>query len=369
MTHKEFAAWQAFKESDFIVHQLSELKKECDSAGIPLKDVKHYWYKSKKFSIFAKDDGRRIEDIFNRFESIVENYSGGISRTIDFTPNKDHKALKVTTTDDHVGLDPNPKGKSLFGYEYNAEVYKDSMDRVYNSIMKEFHTHGKFDFLLLDNLGDQEDGWQGLTTRGGHDLPQNMSADEVFDLVVDTKVNLIINLAESGVANKIISRKCVNDNHSGDFGHVINKAIAKIVNMLYDKEFVEVESLKRFMEHRTYGKHCFILTHGKDEEHMRSGLPLHLNNKTINYINDYIDFYELDRKSDFIHVDKGDLHQVSYDKVKKFDYRNYMSFCPPSSWQQTNFGDGYSGYSVQVVPKFTNEISHTDYFLDYKKVT
>ena len=44
-----------------------------------------------------------------------------------------------------------------------------------------------------------------------------------------------------------------------------------------------------------------------------------------------------------------------------------MSFAPPSSWVQHNFGDSYSGYSIQVIPKNTNEISHTDYFLDYKK--
>lgn len=44
-----------------------------------------------------------------------------------------------------------------------------------------------------------------------------------------------------------------------------------------------------------------------------------------------------------------------------------MSFAPPSSWCQINFGDSYSGYSIQVVPKYSNEISHTDYFLDYKK--
>ena len=368
MSAKEYAAWQAFKESDFVVEQLSLLKQECDKAGIPLKDVRHYWYKSKLFSIFAKNEDSQIEDIFERFEGLVDKYAGGEKRQIPKGEKKNKKALKVTTTDDHVGLEPNPKGKSLFEYEYNADVYRQSMDKVYQSVMKEYDTHGRFDFLLLDNLGDQEDGWQGKTTRAGHDLPQNMSADEVFDVVVDTKVNMIIQLAESGVADKIISRKCVNDNHSGDFGHIINKAVAKIINLIYDKNFVEVETLTKFMEHRFYGDHCFILTHGKDEEHMRSGLPLHLNDKTINYINDYIDFYELKRKSKYIHVDKGDLHQIGFDKVKRFDYRNYMSFCPPSGWQQTNFGDGYSGYSVQVVPKFNNEIAHTDYFLDYKKV-
>lgn len=38
-------------------------------------------------------------------------------------------------------------------------------------------------------------------------------------------------------------------------------------------------------------------------------------------------------------------------------------------WVQHNFGDCYSGYSIQVIPKYENEISHTDYFFDYKKLT
>jgi hypothetical protein len=99
---------------------------------------------------------------------------------------------------------------------------------------------------------------------------------------------------------------------------------------------------------------------------MFKGLPLKLDDRTINYINDYIRFYDI--KSKYIHVEKGDLHQIGYNKCNTFDYRNFMSFAPPSSWVQHNFGDCYSGYSIQVIPKFENEISHTDYFLDYKKI-
>ena len=135
---------------------------------------------------------------------------------------------------------------------------------------------------------------------------------------------------------------------------------------MYSKDVVEVDILSRFLEHRTYGKHCFILTHGKDKNQMNRGLPVILNDKAMRLLNDYIDHYEID--SNYIHVEKGDLHQIGYQKTKKFDYRNFMSFAPPSSWIQHNFGDSYSGYSIQVIPKFDNEISHTDYFLDYKKV-
>lgn len=365
LTDKEFDLWKTIRDNDFIVEQLSLLQQECDQAGIPVSDVKHYWYKSDRFSIFAKNPENPVNEVIDRFDELVQKYSSEKITPIERERGEHKRAIKATTTDDHVGLEPNPDGNALFQYEYNADIYRKSMDRVFNSIMDKFETYGKFDFLLLDNLGDQEDGWHGETVRGGHELPQNMTAGEVFDTVVDKKVNQITNLANAGVADKIILRKCVNDNHSGDFGYLINKAIQKIINGIFQTDYVEIQHLKRFMEHRFYGDHCFILTHGKDKKHMRSGLPLKLNDKTKNFISEYIEHYGIDSK--YIHVEKGDLHQIGYDKTPLFDYRNYMSFAPPSAYQQTNYGDSYAGYSIQVIPKYSNEIAHTNYFLEYRK--
>lgn len=341
--------------------------------------VKHLWHEvrdengKKKGNLFIKnplykdEDVESVKDIIETSISNVLKRFNSLKDSYTITSDKSNKkALKVTISDDHVGLEPNPDNNSLFNYEYNADIYDKSYQKVFDSIVKEYNTHGKFDLLLLDNLGDEQDGWNGLTTRGGHKLPQNMTNAEVFETCVDVKVKLITSLVKNNIANKIILRKVVNDNHSGDFGHTINIAVKKIINLLYSSDVVEVETLTKFLEHRIYGKHCFILTHGKDSKNMFKGLPLQLNDKTINYINDYINFYNI--KSEFIHVEKGDLHQIGYNKCNTFDYRNFMSFAPPSSWVQHNFGDCYSGYSIQVIPKNTNEISHTDYFLDYKKI-
>lgn len=347
----------------------TKIKDVADNHGVDVSDIKHLWIKDKESSLFVKNPDFQVKDFIEQvsasFEDILSKYTSGIRKPIKTHKIDVKKAIKITTSDDHIGLEPNPGGDSLYQYEYGADVYKASMDKVFNSVIKERDTHGKFDILLLDNLGDQEDGWNGKTTRGGHDLPQNMTNAEVFDCVVDTKVNMICNLVEANAANHIILRKVVNDNHSGDFGLIINKAVEKIINRIYSSDVVKIEHLTKFIEHRTYGKHCFLLTHGKDKKQMFKGLPLNLDPKTINYINDYINFYNID--SPYIHVEKGDLHQVGYQKCSTFDYRNFMSFAPPSSWVQHNFGNSYSGYSIQVVPKDNNEISHTDYFLDYTK--
>lgn len=340
--------------------------------------AKHLWKEirgedgKKKGNVFIKNPfykDKESEEIVYIIEKSIDNVIKRHSKskkTFKFNDLKNNKkALKVTISDDHVGLEPNPNGNSLFNYEYNAKIYNKSYVKVFNSVLKEFNTHGRFDILLLDNLGDEQDGWNGLTTRGGHKLEQNMTNQEVFETCIDTKVTFIKSLIKNNVAKKIILRKVVNDNHSGDFGHTINIAVKKIINLLYSKDLVEVETLTKFLEHRIYGDHCFILTHGKDAKMMFKGLPLQLNDKTINFINDYIRHYDI--KSKYIHVEKGDLHQIGYNKCNTFDYRNFMSFAPPSSWVQHNFGDCYSGYSIQVIPKNSNEISHTDYFLDYKK--
>lgn len=349
------------------------LKNASSNLQVDYTNVKHLWLKTKNESVFVKNPDykepellettkhleKAIDKVLNKFKK--EDYI--------FYPNQHEsnlKAIKITISDDHVGLEPNPNDNGLFKYKYNAEIYANSYEKVFNSVIKEFRTHGKFDLLLLDNLGDEQDGWNGFTTRGGHALPQNMTNAEVFETCIDVKVKMIKSLVENNIANKIILRKVTNDNHSGDFGHTINLAVKKIINLIYSNDIVEVETLTQFLEHRIYGDHCFILTHGKDTKQMFKGLPLKLDEKTINFINDYLRFYDINSK--YVHVEKGDLHQIGYNKCNTFDYRNFMSFAPPSSWVQHNFGDCYSGYSIQVIPKFENEISHTDYFLDYKKL-
>jgi hypothetical protein len=348
-------------------------KEVAKKVGVENTSQKMIWFKTKDFSVRADNPDYlppEIPKITQHLEKAIDKVLSKFNKEYYiFCPNQHEsnlKAIKVTISDDHVGLEPNPNNNGLFKYEYNAEIYTNSYEKVFNSVLKEFRTHGKFDLLLFDNLGDEQDGWNGLTTRGGHELPQNMTNAEVFETCIDTKVKIIKSLVENNIANKIILRKVTNDNHSGDFGHTINLAVKKIINLIYSTEIVEVETLTRFLEHRIYGDHCFILTHGKDVKQMFRGLPLKLDDKTINYINDYLRFYDINSK--FVHVEKGDLHQIGYNKCNTFDYRNFMSFAPPSSWVQHNFGDCYSGYSIQVIPKFENEISHTDYFLDYKKL-
>lgn len=345
------------------------LVEHCKEVGIPVSNVNYYWSKSKKFSINVKGDSKdNSQELIDTFDTIISKYAVEGIRNLPHVPlHTNNKALNVVLSDEHVGLEPNPKGNGLFTYEYNAEIYKQSIEKVFNSILKEYNTHGTFEVVYLNDLGDGQDGWDSQTTRGGHKLQQNMTNGEMFDTYVDTKVSLIESIVNANITNKIVIRTLTNSNHSADFALIVNKAIEKIINRLYSKSIVEMDIIEKFIEHRYYGENCLILTHGKDANQMKYGLPLILNDKTIKYFTDYIDFYDI--KSKYIHVIKGDLHQLGFQKCNKFTYRNFMSFAPPSNWVQHNFSDAYSGYSIQVIPKDSGEISHTDYFLNYKKIS
>lgn len=63
LTDEEYELWKKIKDNDFIKEQISVVEEECNKAGIPLGDVKHYWYKSKRVSVFAKNKIRSYDEI------------------------------------------------------------------------------------------------------------------------------------------------------------------------------------------------------------------------------------------------------------------------------------------------------------------
>ena len=71
---------------------------------------------------------------------------------------------------------------------------------------------------------------------------------------------------------------------------------------------------------------------------MKNGLPLVLNDKVENYINNYIDYHGIDARKP-IHFIKGDLHQSATQYGKRFRYKNVGSIYGSSKWIHTNFGN------------------------------
>lgn len=269
------------------------------------------------------------------------------------------KCLIAIISDIHVWLD----GSGQYEYQYWKEELQQSIDKFINSIREKVQLHWSFDKIVLLDLGDWLDWWNWQTTRWWHQLQQNMSNSEQFDTYVEIKLTIIKTLMEMGLCKSLAIRTVTCDNHSWQFSVIANMAIEKICSVI-DKN-INVASYTQFMHHFVYGENCFIITHGKDDRHQKYWLPLQINDKAINYINNYITVHWLQRYN--CHVLKWDLHQCSYQNTKYFWYHNFWSLAVPSGWVQANFWDSQSSYSLLVVDKEWKDIERSDKFIEYKK--
>lgn len=265
------------------------------------------------------------------------------------------KALHVYLSDLHVG---SKVENSTYENEYNKDVFRERMERVFDLIVDAKNANKKFDTLLVSNLGDALDGLDGYTSRGGHKLPQNMTNKEAFNVYLNEYKRLIASVVENDVANNYVIHFITDDNHSSIFGWLAARAIQEYVNARY--KFIDVIVQDKFIDVYKYGVHNFLFTHGKDEKEMRSGFPKVLDKRTEIYFKDYIDYHNLKGQ---IHVIKGDLHQDCVDFCNRFRYRNVLSLYGASRWIHFNFGWNRAGVSYEVVSKTTDDIKEGRLFL------
>lgn len=237
---------------------------------------------------------------------------------------------RAVYTDTHVGMDVNKDGYSLYSGVWNEEEIFKTLDIFVYEIVK----NKKSDKLLLHDLGDFMDGWDGFTTRGGHKLPQNMDNQKAFDVALLFKIRMLDALMTTFRFIEIVN--ICNDNHGGSFGYVVNSAFKTYAELKY-KDNVKVINQRKFIDHYIYGNRCFILTHGKDEKSMKFGFKPKLDPVQIEKIKDYIDEYKLHNY--IIEFSKGDSHQLLFDSTTSasFEYQNFGAISPPSDWVKTNF--------------------------------
>lgn len=98
--------------------QRTLLEQECIKGGVPINEVKHYWYKSKMFSIFAKKNQKTIEGLKDELIKDLYKYSP------KFKPfkrgiSKDSHCLVIDPADIHIG-----KLSSEYetGEKYNSSI-------------------------------------------------------------------------------------------------------------------------------------------------------------------------------------------------------------------------------------------------------
>ena len=315
----------------------------CENVGVDPKTVPMLWLKNKNESVrvtnplFEKlsDEEKNIKDI--DFLNIFKDKIKPIIVTKKDKICDGSLFDRLVYTDVHIGMNVNPDGYSIYGGIWN----EDELTKRLKVMVKHTLNNKKSNTLIIHELGDFLDGWDGYTTRGGHSLPQNMDNQKAFDTALTFKIQLIDSLI-----NHYDKIKCINicnDNHAGSFGYIVNSAFKTYIDLKYS-ERIEIINQRRFIDHYSQDNITFILTHGKDDKNLKFGFKPILDAKQIEKIKNYIDEHKL--HSQKIEFSKGDSHQYIFDNStsKHFTYQNFPSFSPPSNWVQTNFQNSMSGF-------------------------
>lgn len=96
MNATEMQMWEEYKEAR------DEFEKECKKAGIPIDSVSHYWYKSKKFSIFSKQKAKTYKQVRDDIIKDMDKHSPDY-KLIKREKLSDPRMLVVDISDLHIG--------------------------------------------------------------------------------------------------------------------------------------------------------------------------------------------------------------------------------------------------------------------------
>jgi len=316
----------------------------CENLGVDPETTPMLWLKSKTESIRVTnplfkqltEHEKNVKDI--DFLNIFKDKIKPIETTYIRNEQDNADFDRLVYTDVHIGMNVNPDGYSLYGGLWD----ENELDKRLKDVVNHVVANAKSSYLLIHELGDFLDGWDGLTTRGGHSLPQNMDNQKAFDVALKFKIKMIDSLIP--FYNFIKCVNICNDNHAGSFGYVVNSAFKTYIDLKYSGK-VEVINQRRFIDHYFERKICFILTHGKDDKSLKFGFKPILDAKQIEKIKNYIDENKLHGYK--IEFSKGDSHQLMFDSStsKHFEYQNFGAFSPPSNWVQTNFQNSISSFT------------------------
>jgi hypothetical protein len=306
--------------------------------------ITNYWSKmlpSGKFtsSVFSKlicDDDIIRKDLTEDIKEIfskTEKFFGKVKYQ------ESNKALFVYIADDHTGIDFK---ESLFGNPYTGDIYHNRLKELAKQIISLDYV---IDTLFIVNLGDELDGFNKQTTRGGHAL-ESLSNKEQFNIYTSARKIFYDTILTSNLFKEITIVNINNSNHSGnDYSYIVNKSIEFYLDARYDN--ITIINQDKFIDTYSWGNHCILLTHGKDEKYMKFGFPLNLNEKVDLWLLDYSKNFT----NKYISTVKGDLHSYSVNIGKSGRYINVPSICGGSNWIEHNYGSSNAGALLEIIDK------------------
>jgi hypothetical protein len=330
--------------------------KELSGVDDILTSVSGVWSKQMsngrwQYSINVKYHQRDFYTL-NDFKEKVRELFGDLSPVkIKATKTFQDLALFVFISDDHVGA---LSGESLYGNVWDEEVYAQRLDTLADYI------HGYesgFDEIHIVSLGDQLNGWNSQTTRGGHDVKSTSNKSQ-FDAYIKARKKFYDKVFSGGCASRYFVHDVENSNHSGlDFSYMANK----LLEVYLETRYPDVIRTSYFaaVNHIKYGIHTIAFGHGKDEKFMKRPMPMFLDAKTDLFLYQYFDNHGISSSTEPITFFKGDLHSYSLSMGKFGRYINVPSIMGTNDYSEHNFGNNQGGAIMEVFDKNNNLTAHT----------
>lgn len=245
LSDEEEAMLLKYRESRLL------LENECLAAGIDPKEVKHYWYKSKMFSIFAKPGAKSIADLKADMIHGLSKHSPKY-KVIKRKPLKDPHCLVIDPADIHIG-------KLASEYEtkdkYNSSI---AVKRVKDGVQGLLNYTSPYGIdqivLILGNDILHTDNTKRSTTSGTPQDTEGMWYDNFLTaqkLYVDI-IEMLLPVANIHIVHNVSNH----DYMTGWFlTQVIQTWFKNSKNVTFDTDMSHRKAFK-------YGKNLIGSTHG-----------------------------------------------------------------------------------------------------------
>jgi hypothetical protein len=319
------------KENQLITNHRA-LKIECETNGIPLSDVNHYWYKGKSFSLHVKNNGVSLDKVREDIIKAMDKHSPSYPK-IKRTKQEDPHLLVIDPADIHIG-----KLASSFetGEEYNSQI---AVRRVKEGIQGIIQKANGFNIDKILFVGGNDilhiDEPHRKTTAG---TPQD--TDGMWYENFLTAKKLYVDVLESLLSIADIHFVYNPSNHDYISGFMLSDSIQswfrKSKNITFDCSIAHRKGFK-------YGNNLIGTTHGDGAK--QADLPLIMANEFPQWW--------AETKHRYVYT-----HHIHHKTSKDYHGITVESLRSPSGTDSWHHRKGYGIGGVKAVEGFIHSMDH-----------
>ena len=315
-----------------LISQHRALRVECETNGIPMKDVNHYWYKGKNFSLHVKNKGVSLDKVRDDIIKEMNKHSPSYPK-IKRSKQSDPHLLVIDPADIHIG-----KLSSSFetGEDYNSQI---AVKRVKEGIKGILNKANGFNIDKILFIGGNDilhiDTPKRLTTSG---TPQDTDGMWYENFLTAKKLYVDVIEMLMSVADVHF---CYNpSNHDYMSGFMLSGSIQswfrKSKNITFDCSIAHRKGYK-------YGSNLIGTTHGDGAK--LADLPLIMANEFSKWW--------AETKHRYVYT-----HHVHHKSSKDYHGITVESLRSPSGSDSWHHRKGYGVGGVKAVEGFIHSVNH-----------